>query len=192
MEGIVEHAIDNNLVVLIEQAVREIDNDLEKDPKFKMFNRECTQHRNVGFFSDVVSTYKYSGRDHRASPMTIQLQVILNQVNLLLGSEFNSILINKYKDGNDYISAHSDDEKTIDQTHGVISISSGSSRTFRIRDKVSKEIVADIATRNDVILQMCSKLPDGRSFQKTYTHEVTKDKAITEARYSLTFRKFHI
>lgn len=192
MEGIVEHKIDDNLMELIGQAVREIDNDLEQDPKFTMFNRICTQHRNVGFFSDTVSTYRYSGRDHRAAPMTYKLQAILNQVNLIIKSDFNSILINKYKDGNDYISAHSDDEKTIDQAHGVVSISSGSSRIFRIRDKPTKQIVADIPTRNDVILQMCPKLPDGRSFQKTYTHEVIKDKAITEPRYSLTFRKFRI
>jgi alkylated DNA repair dioxygenase AlkB len=192
MEGINRIKIDNNLKVLIEQAVVEVDEKLETDPKFKMFNRECTQHRNVGFFSDVVTTYKYSGRDHRAKPMTFMLQAILSQVNLLLGSDFNSILINKYKDGNDYISAHSDDEKTIDQRHGVISISSGSSRIFRIRDKVTKQIVADIPTRSDEILQMCASLPDGRSFQKTYTHEVPANKAITEPRYSLTFRKFNI
>jgi alkylated DNA repair dioxygenase AlkB len=192
MEGIVEHKISESLKCLVEQSVFELDGSLEIEPKFKMFNRECTQHRNVGFFSDIVTTYKYSGRDHRASPMTFLLQSILIQVNLLLGSDFNSILINKYKDGRDYISAHSDDEKTIDQTHGVISISTGSSRIFRIRDKSTKQIVADIATRSDVILQMCAKLPDGRSFQKTYTHEVPADKSITSPRYSLTFRKFNI
>jgi alkylated DNA repair dioxygenase AlkB len=192
MEGIIEHIIDNNLEVLVGEAVLELDGSLELDPKFKMFNRECTQHRNVGFFSDVVTTYKYSGRDHRATPMTFMLQNILNQVNLLLSSDFNSILINKYKDGKDYISAHSDDEKTIDQTYGVVSISTGVSRTFRIRDKATRQIVADIPTRSDVILQMCAKLPDGSSFQKKYTHEVPMEKSITEPRYSLTFRKFNI
>lgn len=192
MEGIVEHKISETLKSLVEDAVAELDVSLEIEPKFKMFNRECTQHRNVGFFSDVVTTYKYSGRDHRAIPMTFMLQSILTQVNLLLGSDFNSILINKYKDGRDYISAHSDDEKTIDQRYGVVSISTGSSRIFRIRDKSTKQIVADIRTRSDVILQMCAKLPDGSSFQRKYTHEVPADKAITEARYSLTFRKFNI
>lgn len=192
MEGINRIKIESNLEELVKEAVLEVNGKLEEDPKFKMFNRECTQHRNVGFFSDAVTSYKYSGRDHKAAPMTYLLQSILNQVNILLGSEFNSILINKYKDGNDYISAHSDDEKTIDQTYGVVSISTGSSRTFRIRDKASKQIVADIATRSDEILQMNARLPDGRSFQKTYTHEVTRDKAITEPRYSLTFRKFNV
>lgn len=187
-----EHNITEGLQLLIKSAVEDVDEKLEIEPKFRMFNREATQHRNVGFFSDVVRTYKYSGRDHTAQPLTYLLASILAQVNSIMKSEFNSILINKYKDGRDYISAHSDDEKTIDQTHGVISISAGSSRVFRIRNKVTKQIVADIPTRNDVILQMCARLPDGSSFQKTYTHEIPANKAITEPRYSLTFRKFNI
>ncbi len=194
MEGINEIPIAIDLQQLIKSAVREVDETgkLEVDPKFTMFNRICTQHRNVGFFSDTVRSYKYSGRDHNAHRMTYMLSSILQQVNLLLNSDFNSILINKYKDGNDYISAHSDDEKTIDQTHGVISISTGASRIFRIRDKATKEIAADIVTKNNVILQMCARLPDGTSFQKKYTHEVPKNNSIAEPRYSLTFRKFNI
>ena len=38
----------------------------------------------------------------------------LTQVNDIFGANYNGILVNKYKTGDDYISAHSDDEKNLD------------------------------------------------------------------------------
>jgi hypothetical protein len=60
----------------------------------------------------------------------------------MFGSNFNGILINRYSTGQEYIGQHSDDEKNLDKS-GVIAISYRGERIFRIRDKVTKEIVQD-------------------------------------------------
>ena len=68
--------------------------------------------------------------------------ILLNLVNELFGSGFNAILINRYKDGEDKIGAHSDDEKYLDTNAGVVSISyqkKEASRKFRIREKKTKK-----------------------------------------------------
>ena len=88
-------------------------------------------------------------------------------------------------DGNDYISAHSDDETGLDSV-GVVSISYGSERIFRIRNKVTKEIMCDELTTH------CSILHMGGNFQKLYTHEIPIQKKIKESRISFTFRKHNM
>jgi alkylated DNA repair dioxygenase AlkB len=100
----------------------------------------------------------------------------------MLGTQFNGILVNKYIDGNDYIGAHSDDEIGLDGI-GVVAISYGSERIFRIRNKNDKTIVCDELTTHCGILHM------GGNFQKLYTHEIPMQKKIKESRISFTFRK---
>lgn len=56
--------------------------------------------------------------------MTSNLNLLLKLINEIYKSEFNSILINRYSSGNEYIGAHSDDEKNLDKT-GVVAISYG-------------------------------------------------------------------
>ena len=54
--------------------------------------------------------------------------------NDIFKSNYNGILVNRYQDGTENIGAHSDDEKYLDQS-GVVAISYGHQRKFRIRDK---------------------------------------------------------
>ena len=110
---------------------------------------------------------------------------LLHIVNKDTCAEFNGILVNKYMDGNDYISAHSDDETGLDSV-GVVSISYGSERIFRIRNKETKEIICDELTTH------CSILHMGGNFQKLYTHEIPIQKKIKEPRISFTFRKHNV
>jgi alkylated DNA repair dioxygenase AlkB len=118
----------------------------------------------------------------KSKPLSKSMSQLLLIVNTLIGTEFNGILVNKYMDGNDYISAHSDDETGLDSV-GVVSISYGAERLFRIRDKETKKIVYDEITTH------CSILHMGSNFQKLYTHEIPIQKKIKDSRISFTFRK---
>lgn len=118
----------------------------------------------------------------KSKPMTLNLDLLLELVNEMFVANFNGILINRYIDGNDYIGAHSDDESNLDKT-GVVAISLGGERIFRIRNKNTKEIVQDIPIQNLDIIHM------GGNFQKEFTHEVPITKSIVLLpRYSFTFR----
>lgn len=167
----------------------EIDSLLIVHPKIIVYGKECYQHRSVAHFSNdaSVSGYKYSGQVAESKPLTPNLTILLSKVNEILEEEFNGILINKYADGTEYISKHSDDEKTLAPNSVIASVSYGASRKFRIRDKSTGEIVKDLRTTSgDDAEIICMR----GQFQKEFTHEIVQEKKITEPRYSFTFRKF--
>ena len=166
---------------LLEQCISYVEPQLEERPEIIIYGKICKQHRNVGFFSDESIGYKYSKKLMESKPLSKDLSDLLITINKILGTQFNGILVNKYMDGNDYISAHSDDETGLDSV-GVVSISYGSERIFRIRSKATKEIMCDELTTH------CSILHMGGNFQKLYTHEIPIQKKIKESRISFSFR----
>jgi len=127
--------IDNDKLVEYTESSMQLP--LITKPEIRVFGKVCHQQRNVGFFAmPGVPGYKYSGQ--QATVIDIRnhtfLQDIMSNVNNLLDSQFNGILVNLYEDGNCYISSHSDDEAGLSNV-GVASIGMGAIRTFRIRDK---------------------------------------------------------
>lgn len=178
---------------LLDQCIDDIKDQLDIKPPVKIFNKICYQQRDVGFFSDRSIGYHYANQLAKSKPMTLNLDLLVDLVNELFGSDFNGILINRYTGGDEYIGPHSDDEKNIDKS-GVIAISYGSERIFRIRDKKTKQIVQDIPFKNLDIICM------GGDFQKEFTHEIppTKKDAKKDAkkevgiRYSFTFRHHNV
>lgn len=170
---------------LLEKCIIDIEPQLELKPEIIIYGKKCKQQRNIGFFSDKSKGYKYSNKMMESKPLTQSNRELLDIVNNEFGTQFNGILVNKYMDGNDYISAHSDDETGIDLI-GVISISYGAERIFRIRKKDTKHIVYDELTTH------CSILHMGGNFQKLYTHEIPIQKKIKEPRISFTFRKHNV
>ena len=170
---------------LLDNCIRDIEPQLEERPEIIIFGKKCKQQRNVGFFSNESIGYKYSKKMMDSKHLSQSMSKLLHIINMEIGAEFNGILVNKYMDGNDYISAHSDDETGLDSV-GVVSISYGSERIFRIRNKETKEIMCDELTTH------CSILHMGGNFQKLYTHEIPVQKKIKEPRISFTFRKHNM
>jgi alkylated DNA repair dioxygenase AlkB len=167
---------------LLSDCVDEISGKLDEKPSIVLYGNIAYQHRNIGFFSDNSIGYQYSGQLAKSKKLTKSLSKLLDFVNKKLKSDFNGILINEYPDGEHYIGKHSDDEKALSNV-GIVSISYGASRKFRIRDKKTNAIVMDIPTSSDEILIM------GGDFQKEFTHEIPIEKKIKEKRISFTFRK---
>ena len=167
---------------LLEKCISYVEPQLEERPEIIVYGKPCRQHRNVGFFSNESIGYKYSKKLMASKPLSTSLSDLIVAINKMLGTQFNGILVNKYLDGSDYIGAHSDDETGLDGL-GVVAISYGSERIFRIRNKNDKAIVCDEPTAHCGILHM------GGNFQKLYTHEIPAQKKIKESRISFTFRK---
>lgn len=167
---------------LVKKCIKDVKSLLHNKPPIIIFGKVCNQQRDVGFFSNESAGYNYSKQMMPAQPLTYNLDRLIIRVNELLNTTFNAILINRYNDANDYISAHSDDERYLSSDSIVAAISYGGERTFRIRNKNTKEIILDVLTNNRKILVM-----DG-NFQKIYTHEIPKER-FAEPRYSFTFRQ---
>ena len=171
-----------NNITLVGECVEEIKEKLLTKPPIKIRGKEMNQRRDIGFFSNESIGYQYSGQMAASQPLTPALLVLLDTVNTMYEASFNGILVNRYQDGTDYISAHSDNEKMLDKV-GVVSVSYGGQRTFRIRNKSTKAIVQDIRLLPGLILHM------GGEFQKEFTHEIPVEKRVKDTRYSFTFRK---
>ena len=97
---------------LLTKCVADIYNSLNEYPEIKIGKNICNQRRCVGFFSNESIGYSYSNQISVSKPMTNSLLELLKEVNNIFETNFNGILVNKYKSGEDYISKHSDDEKT--------------------------------------------------------------------------------
>jgi alkylated DNA repair dioxygenase AlkB len=167
---------------LIDRCIEDVRDCLDIKPSIQFMGKTVSQQRDVGFFSNESAGYYYSGKLASSKPLKENMSDLLAIVNIQYNSEYNGILVNRYNDGNNYISDHSDSENTLGDS-GVIAISYGAVRKFRIRDKKTKAKVIDIPTAPYSLIQM------GGNFQAEFSHGIPVEKRIKEARYSLTFRK---
>jgi alkylated DNA repair dioxygenase AlkB len=167
---------------IIKKCVEEIQFELNVNPPIIVFGKTAIQHRSIGFFSDTSIGYYYSNKLEKSKKLTKNLKILLEKINKYFDTNYNGILINKYNDGNDYIGSHSDDETCLDK-NGVVCMSYGAVRKFRIRDKITNKVVIDIPTLTNNIIQMSG------DFQKEFKHEIPIEKKIKDVRYSFTFRK---
>lgn len=149
----------------------------------KIFDKICHQKRSIGFYSNISKGYSYSNTIRPSKMMKEHLTELLNLINKKFNSIFNGILINRYDNGKDYIGKHSDDKKGLEKDGGVIIISYGAIRKFRIRNKQTCKIILDLPTEPNKIIQMYV------DFQKEFTHEIPIKKRITKSKYYFTFRK---
>ena len=169
---------DTNIIKL---CVDEVKDKLIVNPGIIVYDKPCIQHRAIGFFSDESIGYYYSKKLARSNTLTPNLKKLLDAVNEYFSSNYNGILINRYANGEDYIGSHSDDETNLGNS-GVVAISYGAERNFRIRDKKTGKIVENIPTKSNSIIQMAG------DFQKEFKHEIPIQKKVLGERYSFTFR----
>lgn len=171
-------------MALLEECCKEVKPLLMIRPQIKVYGKICHQNRNVGFFSDKSIGYSYSGQLARSQPLTEKLKTLLEIINEKTASNFNGILINEYTDGTNSIGAHSDDESGLGK-NGVVGISVGARRKFRIRHKDTKQIYDK---NNEIYMESGDVIHMKGDFQKEFTHEIPVEKRVKEGRISFTFR----
>jgi alkylated DNA repair dioxygenase AlkB len=104
----------------------------------------------------------------------------------------NSCLVNKYNDGNDFITPHRDSKISFGEQPTIVGLSLGGTRTLQF----NRVVVNDVPTskKHSVIKTFEQPLQDNSLFvmggysQKYFTHQIPKDDS-TDVRYSLTFRE---
>lgn len=104
-----------------------------------------------------------------------------NIVELECKTTFNFILFSLYRNEQDSISFHSDDEKFLGENPTIASLSVGSDRLFSLKENQSK-------SRQDFILSHGDLFVMKNNCQKDYMHSVPKQKDPIGPRISLTFR----
>lgn len=152
-----------------------------EQPEMIMFGKKHAQAGLSTWFTDSGISYEYSGVMREAHPMTPLLLQIGDMCSSLTKTQFNSVLVNLYRDGNDSVSWHSDNEAINGREPTIASLSLGASRRFDLRHKDTKEIVR-------VDLEDGSLLVMSRLSQHCWMHQIAKTKVAVGPRINLTYR----
>ncbi|MCB7480912.1 alpha-ketoglutarate-dependent dioxygenase AlkB family protein [Christiangramia sediminis] len=157
-----------------------------KQDKIKLFGKDILQPRLTTLFGEKGKTYKYSGLE--MSPISFPDE--LNELKIkvekkISGIKFNVCLANLYRDGNDSMGWHADDEKELGVKPVIASVSLGAERIFHLKHK------KDPTVRHKIRLQHGSLLIMKGKTQEFWKHQLPKTKKIVSPRINLTFRKIY-
>lgn len=133
------------------------------------------------WFADGGLAYRYSGLSHAGTGWLPELEAIKEAVESAAGERFNSLLLNRYRDGQDSIGFHTDAEPELGENPAVATVSFGSVREFVLKHKKAKEKLS-------YQLEHGSLLVMGGTSQHHWLHAVPKTEEPVGERISLTFR----
>jgi alkylated DNA repair dioxygenase AlkB len=104
-------------------------------PEVTVYGRRHPVPRLTCWVGDPGCSYAYSGLREEPHPWTAPLDALRDQLGSALGLRFNSLLLNRYRDGRDRMGWHADDEPELAADHPIASLSLGASRTLRFRPR---------------------------------------------------------
>ena len=148
----------------------------------RMFGRLISVPRLESWVADEGLDYTYSGIHHDPDPWSEELLTLRDLVSEHAGASFNSVLCNLYRDGNDGVDWHADDESEFGPMPVIGSLSLGATRRFDMRrvDDHAEKIELDLHHGDLVIMRGTT--------QALWKHRVPKTKKPVGERINLTFR----
>ncbi|WP_454253312.1 alpha-ketoglutarate-dependent dioxygenase AlkB family protein [Pseudomonas sp. Marseille-Q7302] len=152
-------------------------------PQVRVFDRWHPVPRQVAWYADAGVVYGYAGLDHVALPWTPLLQRIREAVEAACGHGFNGVLLNRYRDGQDSMGWHSDDEASLGLNPLIASLNLGAARRFDFRRKGSSRIGHSLELGHGSLLVM------GGATQHHWQHQIAKTRKASGVRLNLTFRR---
>lgn len=144
-----------------------------------LFGKRILQPRLIAWAGDLP--YRYSGQTLEPHAFSPALDELRRRVIESTGVPFNHALVNRYRDGNDSMGFHSDDEPELGEHPVVGSVSLGATRRFVIAKKRGKD-------RESLDLEHGSLLVMRGHCQREFRHGLPKSKAVVEERINVTWR----
>ncbi len=155
-----------------------------RNDKIKMFGKIYNIPRLQAWYGENDAKYSYSNINLSPIPWTKELLEIKAKIEATCNTEFNSVLLNLYRNGTDSNGWHSDDEKELGENPIIASISLGQERIFQLKHKVEN-------TKIDILLENGSLLLMSGTMQKNWKHQIPKTKKPLNSRINLTFRRIY-
>ncbi|WP_428329887.1 alpha-ketoglutarate-dependent dioxygenase AlkB family protein [Mucilaginibacter sp.] len=147
-----------------------------------MYGKQVATPRLTAWYGDKGSDYTFSGTKFDPIPWTDELLEIKETVEKVAATRFNSVLLNYYRDGNDSVAWHSDDEYELGIKPIIASVSFGQTRRFDVRKKADHQSKYSVELENGSLLLMKGDL------QHNWEHRVAKSTKQLKERVNLTFR----
>lgn len=165
---------------LFEQLKREVQ---WEQSIINIYGKSIKIPRLNAWYGDANSPYTYSGSEFEALPWLPSLFDLKARIEAFSGFRFNSVLVNCYRDGNDSVAWHSDDELELGRNPPVASLSLGAERQFQLRHRFNKSLDArKLTLAHGSLLMMSGEL------QHYWHHQIPKTKKAVGERINLTFR----
>ena len=155
---------------------------LWQQPQVHIYGRQLPVPRLVAWYGDAEARYRYSGLTHQPLSWTPLLAQIRAQVEQAVGQPLNGVLLNYYRDGQDSMGWHSDDEAELGANPLIASLNLGGTRRFDLRRKGSNRIEHSLPLQHGSLLVMRGPT------QHHWQHQVAKTRSPCAPRLNLTFR----
>jgi len=156
-----------------------------EQPVIKMFGKTVNSPRLHAWYGDAGTAYRWSGRTWQPQPWHRELLGLRAQLEAHIGTSFNSCLANLYRDGNDAMGLHADDESELGPQPVIASLSFGVAREILFRRKNHN------TEKKALLLEHGSLLVMSGETQTNWKHEIRRSSRIAEERINLTFRYIH-
>jgi alkylated DNA repair dioxygenase AlkB len=153
-----------------------------KQDKIMMYGKELPLPRLSAWYGDNNKPYTYSGITLNPLPWTDELLQIKEKIEAEAKVKFSSVLLNRYRDGQDYVGWHTDAEKELGKNPIIGSVNFGATRKFQLRR------IDDHKEKFEVELKHGTFLVMGGSTQHFWQHQVPKTALKIGERLNLTFR----
>jgi alkylated DNA repair dioxygenase AlkB len=159
-----------------------LDNDVPwRHDELVMAGKHIVTAREVAWCGDVGASYRYSGATKEPSPWTPLLSSLKTKVEGIVGVDFNAALLNRYADGRQGMSWHSDDEAALGPTPTIASLSFGCTRRFVLRHRLTREKVSlDLVDGQLLVMAGVT--------QRHWQHALMKSARAHTRRINITFR----
>ncbi|CAI9741355.1 DNA oxidative demethylase ALKBH2-like [Octopus vulgaris] len=150
--------------------------------------RKQVAHGNEGLH------YTFSGNTVPARPWTPLLLKIKERIMQVTGHSFNFVLINRYKDGNDHMGEHRDDEKDLVRLSPIASLSLGQARDFVFRHECARGSQSKKGAPKLDLDPIKIELQHGSLLMMNYPtnvywyHSLPQRKRLPAVRINMTFR----
>lgn len=147
-----------------------------------MFGKQIKLPRLQAWYSDNNLSYRYSNITFESNAFMSVLNQIRHKISDYCQHEFNAVLANLYRNENDSVGWHSDDETELGINPVIASLSLGVERDFQLKHIITKE-------KKTLVLAPGSLLIMRGTTQHYWQHCIPKRRNSKLPRINLTFRK---
>ncbi|QYS88629.1 MULTISPECIES: alpha-ketoglutarate-dependent dioxygenase AlkB [Flavobacterium] len=150
--------------------------------KINVYGKEHFQPRLTALFGNEGKPYGYSNIIMHPHQWTPLLTHIKNEIEQVCNTHFTTVLLNNYRNGQDSMGWHADNEKELGRNPLIASVSFGAERNFQLKHNTIER------AKQNINLQHGSLLIMQGAIQHFWKHQIPKTQRDIGPRINLTFR----
>ncbi len=153
-----------------------------QQPQIRLYGRAVAIPRMQLWMGDADAHYRYSATLFQPEPWRPDVHQLAERISKVAGQAFNSVLLNLYRDGQDAMGWHSDDEPELGREPLIASLSLGASRRFQLAHRHQPYKLEIVLNDGDLLVM-------SGPTQHHWRHAIPRQANCHQARINLTFRR---